>query len=76
VLPASQNMMIHNTLFLDGEAPKSATTVMRYLWPSELDLLAGIARLELSARYSGWREQPFDGGDSRKMCVSVYRPLR
>jgi hypothetical protein len=48
---------------------------MRYLWPSELDLLAGIARLELSARYSGWREQPFDGGDSRKMCVSVYRQL-
>ncbi|GGV05558.1 hypothetical protein GCM10010260_48460 [Streptomyces filipinensis] len=75
VLPASQNMMVHNTLFLDGEPPKSASTVMRYLWPSELDLLAGIARLELSARYSGWHEQPFDGGDSRKMCVSVYRPL-
>ncbi|MFF7357588.1 MULTISPECIES: class I SAM-dependent methyltransferase [Streptomyces] len=75
VLPASQNMMVHNTLFLDGEPPRSASTVMRYLWPSELDLLAGIARLELSARYAGWREQPFDGGDSRKMCVSVYRPL-
>ena len=48
---------------------------MRYLWPSELDLLAAIAGLELTARYAGWREQPFDGGDSRKMCVSVFRPL-
>ncbi|MEJ8636319.1 class I SAM-dependent methyltransferase [Streptomyces sp. MS2.AVA.5] len=75
VLPASQNMMLHNTLFLDGDAPRSATTVMRYLWPSELDLLAAIAGLELTARYAGWREQPFDGGDSRKMCVSVFRPL-
>ncbi|MFF3612630.1 class I SAM-dependent methyltransferase [Streptomyces sp. NPDC002580] len=75
VLPASQNMMLHSTLFLDGDAPRSATTVMRYLWPSELDLLAAIARLELVGRYAGWREQPFDGGDSRKMCVSVFRPL-
>ncbi|MFD6969539.1 class I SAM-dependent methyltransferase [Streptomyces sp. NPDC059979] len=75
VLPASQNMLLNSTLFLDGAAPKSSSTVMRYLWPSELDLLAAIARLELVGRYSGWQEQPFDGGDSRKMCVSVFRPL-
>lgn len=75
VLPASQNMLLNSTLFLDGAAPKSSSTVMRYLWPSELDLLAAIARLELVSRYSGWQEQPFDGGDSRKMCVSVFRPL-
>ncbi|MEU8776217.1 class I SAM-dependent methyltransferase [Streptomyces sp. NPDC048606] len=75
VLPASQNMLLNSTLFLDGEAPKSSSTVMRYLWPSELDLLAAIARLELVGRYAGWQEQPFDGGDSRKMCVSVFRPL-
>ncbi|MGW1145402.1 class I SAM-dependent methyltransferase [Streptomyces sp. NPDC002454] len=75
VLPASQNMMVQSTLLLDGAAPRSATTVLRYLWPSELDLLGGIARLELTARHAGWREQPFDGGDSRKMCVSVFRPL-
>ncbi|MEU8460644.1 class I SAM-dependent methyltransferase [Streptomyces sp. NPDC029003] len=75
VLPASQNMLLNSTLFLDGGAPVSSSTVMRYLWPSELDLLAAIARLELADRYSGWQEQPFDGGDSRKMCVSVFRPL-
>ncbi|MFE2154543.1 class I SAM-dependent methyltransferase [Streptomyces lavendulae] len=75
VLPASQNMLLNSTLFLDGAAPKSSSTVMRYLWPSELDLLAAIARLELVSRYSGWQEQPFDGGDGRKMCVSVFRPL-
>ncbi|MFD7831347.1 class I SAM-dependent methyltransferase [Kitasatospora sp. NPDC059803] len=75
VLPASQNMLVQNTLFLDGAPPSCATTVLRYLWPSELDLLGGVARLELVARHSGWREQPFDGGDSRKMCVSVFRPL-
>ncbi|MET8936378.1 class I SAM-dependent methyltransferase [Streptomyces rubiginosohelvolus] len=75
VLPASQNMMLQSTLFLDGDAPRSATTVMRYVWPGELDLLGAIAGLELVGRYAGWREQPFDGGDSRKMCVSVFRPL-
>ncbi|MFJ5673598.1 class I SAM-dependent methyltransferase [Streptomyces sp. NPDC093097] len=76
VLPVSQNMMMLNTLFLDGKPPLSASTIMRYLWPSELDLLAGAAGLELVSRYAGWRQQPFDGGDSRKMCVSTYRPLR
>ncbi|RPK62768.1 Cypemycin methyltransferase [Streptomyces sp. ADI96-02] len=75
VLPASQNMMLQSTLLLDGDAPRTATTVMRYVWPGELDLLGAIAGLELVARYAGWREQPFDGGDSRKMCVSVFRPL-
>ncbi|MGW3271265.1 class I SAM-dependent methyltransferase [Streptomyces kronopolitis] len=75
VLPASQNMMVLTTLFLEGRPPLSASTIMRYLWPSELDLLAAAAGLELVSRYAGWRQQPFDGGDSRKMCVSTYRKL-
>lgn len=75
ILPASQNMMVQNTLFTDGNPPTCATSIMRYLWPAELDLLGAIAGLELTARYAGWNEQPFTGGDSRSMCVSVFRPL-
>src|SRR5262249_10624733 len=31
----------------------------RYAWPSELDLMAGIAGLRLEDRWAGWRREPF-----------------
>jgi SAM-dependent methyltransferase len=45
--------------------------VMRYAWPSELDLMARIAGLRLQERWDGWRRQPFT---STGNCVSVYGP--
>jgi SAM-dependent methyltransferase len=44
--------------------------VQRYAWPSELDLMARIAGLDLSARFGGWGGEPF--GSSSAMHVSVY----
>jgi SAM-dependent methyltransferase len=46
--------------------------VQRYAWPSELDLMARLAGLELSARFGGWAGEPFES--SSAMQVSVYRP--
>jgi SAM-dependent methyltransferase len=43
---------------------------VRYAWPSELDLMARLAGLELRERWSDWRRRPFDE-DSRRH-VSVY----
>lgn len=43
--------------------------VMRYSWPSELDLMARIAGLRLKERWDGWRREPFT---STGNCVSVY----
>ncbi|MEO1522559.1 MAG: class I SAM-dependent methyltransferase [Cyanobacteria bacterium J06633_2] len=31
----------------------------RYVWPSELDLMAKIADLELKARWGSWKKEPF-----------------
>ncbi len=44
--------------------------VTRYIWPSEMDLMARIAGLRLHARYSGWLGERFDGSSRRH--VSVY----
>lgn len=44
--------------------------VTRYVWPSELDLMARIAGLRLKERWGGWRNEPFTG-DSRRH-ISVY----
>jgi SAM-dependent methyltransferase len=43
----------------------------RYVWPSELDLMARIAGLRLRDRWDGWDRQPFTS-ESRKH-VSIWR---
>lgn len=44
--------------------------VTRYVWPSELDLMARIAGLRLRNRWSGWSREPFDSTSTSH--VSVY----
>jgi SAM-dependent methyltransferase len=43
---------------------------LRYAWPSELDLMARLAALELRNRYGGWKKEPFSSASARH--VSVY----
>lgn len=44
---------------------------IRYLWPEQLDALAGEAGLALEGRWGGWRDEPFDHHAERH--VSLYR---
>jgi hypothetical protein len=44
--------------------------VTRYVWPSELDLMARIAGLRLVERWAGWNREQFTSTSSRH--VSVY----
>ncbi|MFP8880751.1 MAG: class I SAM-dependent methyltransferase [Myxococcota bacterium] len=44
--------------------------VMRYAWPSELDLMARLAGLELRHRWAGWDRSPFTASSTAH--VSVY----
>jgi SAM-dependent methyltransferase len=44
--------------------------VTRYVWPSEMDLMARIAGLRLHERWAGWNREPFDARATRH--VSVY----
>ncbi len=47
---------------------------LRYVWPSELDLMARLAGLELRNRYGGWKNERFTTASVRH--VSVYgRPI-
>ncbi len=43
---------------------------LRYAWPSELDLMARLAGLQLTHRWGDWRKAPFSA-DSRNH-ISVY----
>jgi SAM-dependent methyltransferase len=44
--------------------------VQRYAWPSELDLMARLAGLELKGRWAGWNREAFKSDSSAH--VSVY----
>ncbi|MCC7370964.1 MAG: class I SAM-dependent methyltransferase [Chloroflexi bacterium] len=44
--------------------------VCRYIWPSEMDLMARIAGLRLHERWGGWLREPFTAAS--RLHVSVY----
>ena len=44
--------------------------VTRYVWPSELDLMARIAGLRLKERWANWNREPITASSSN--CISVY----
>ncbi len=46
----------------------------RYVWPSELDLMARMAGMTLRERWSGWEREPFTG--ESRTHVSVWEKGR
>jgi SAM-dependent methyltransferase len=46
----------------------------RYVWPSELDLMAKIAGLSRHARWAGWDRQPFTSDSTSQVAVYVKVP--
>ena len=56
----------------DGRLEVLPTTV-RYVWPSELDLMAQLVGPELEARFATWAREPFTTASASH--VSVYRKL-
>jgi SAM-dependent methyltransferase len=62
---------IRQTVTLDSAGVHLAPFAMRYLWPEQIDELAGQAGLRLAERYADWGRQPFRAGS--KSHISVYR---
>lgn len=59
----------------DEGAEQAASTLLRWVWPSELDLMAQLAGLVLDARWQDWDGTAFE--DDSPFHVSVYRaPMR
>ncbi len=42
----------------------------RYAWPTELDLIAQLADLQLKGRWGGWSREPYDS--TSELHISVY----
>jgi hypothetical protein len=70
---ASQGLISHHYAERDGMfGPRSIP--FRYVWPSELDLMAQLAGMRRRERWSGWQREPFTS-ESKKL-VGVWEKPR
>jgi hypothetical protein len=68
--PVGQITSSHHWTLIDGQW-RSSSAPFRYIWPSELDLMARLAGLRLEHRWAGWDKSPFTGTSTSQ--VAVYR---
>jgi SAM-dependent methyltransferase len=66
-----QHVVSHHFRFDEGRDAKVFRTPHRYIWPSELDLMAQLAGFELEARFADWDGSEFTAESPSHL--SVYR---
>ena len=65
---ASQGLISHHFWIEDGKVDVFSPP-FRYVWPSELDLMARIAGMRLRDRWGGWSREPFTGDSAKHVSV-------
>jgi len=68
--PVGQLLSSHHWTLIDGRWVQNSGQY-RYVWPSELDLMARLAGLRLEHRWAGWDRSPFTADSASQ--VAVYR---
>jgi SAM-dependent methyltransferase len=66
---ATQGMTSHHFRIREGRVEYSSLP-FRYVWPSELDLMAQLAGMTLRERWAGWTKEPFT--NESRAHVSVW----
>ena len=70
---ANQGLISHHFTRV-GDRIEYSAGPFRYVWPSELDLMARLAGLRLVGRWSGWHGEPFTK-ESRKHISVWEKPV-
>lgn len=68
--PVAQHAVSHHFV-ADGSGAREVRTPFRYVWPSELDLMARLAGLVRTDRWAGWDRSAFTADSTSH--VSVWR---
>jgi SAM-dependent methyltransferase len=71
---ATQGLVSHH-FEVRGDRVEKSSGPFRYVWPSELDLMAQLAGLELRERWAGWEREPYVN-DSTKHVSVWEKPAR
>jgi hypothetical protein len=56
---ATQGLVSHHLELLPDGTVDRVSMPFRYVWPSELDLMAELAGMRLRDRWGGWDQEPF-----------------
>jgi SAM-dependent methyltransferase len=64
----SQGLVSHHYWIEDGRLG-NVSMPFRYVWPSELDLMARLAGMTLRERWSGWKREPFTSESTEHVSV-------
>ena len=65
---ARQGLISHHYWIEDGKVDVISPP-FRYVWPSELDLMARLAGMTLRDRWGGWEREPFTGDSPKHVSV-------
>jgi SAM-dependent methyltransferase len=66
--PATQGLVSHHFSLVDGEWELNSVP-FRYVWPSELDLMARLAGMTLRERWASWDRAPFTKESTKHVSV-------
>jgi trans-aconitate methyltransferase len=64
----TQSLVSHH-YWVDGDRVEVFSPPFRYVWPSELDLMARIAGMRLRERWAGWKREPFTAESAKHVSV-------
>jgi SAM-dependent methyltransferase len=64
----TQSLVSHH-YWVDGDKVEVFAPPFRYVWPSELDLMARIADMALRERWAGWQREPFTSESAKHVSV-------
>jgi SAM-dependent methyltransferase len=64
----NQNLVSHHVHWRDGVAVRTSLPC-RYVWPSELDLMAQMAGIQLQSRQGGWQGEAFTARSDSHVSV-------
>ena len=73
---ALQQRVYSQHLVLTESGTRFYAVQIRYAWPSELDLMARLAGLRLSERWSDWSGAPFTTASTRHISLYERGPVR
>jgi SAM-dependent methyltransferase len=65
---ASQRLVSHHYWIENGEV-EVLSPPFRYVWPSELDLMARLAGMKLRERWEDWQRRPFTSASDKQVSV-------
>jgi SAM-dependent methyltransferase len=71
----SQGLVSHHYTVVDGQL-EVVSVPFRYVWPSELDLMARLGGMTLRERWSGWKREPFTSDSTKHVSVWEKAPPR